>query len=310
MAHLKDIARRISSVKNTRKTTRAMEMVAAARLRRAQARIEALRPYADRMAELMQEVARQLEGGHQFPLLEVRAEEKRAAIVILTGDRGLAGAFNANILRHALNLHGSLVEKGREVSWLVVGKKGVGTMRFRGFDLEWSIQGITDRPKYTDAEDIAATVANLYESGKVDRVYLVYNHFKSPLEQIVCESVLLPLGGEVMDMCESALVDPGGAVVETTPRPEAGTVEGAFLFEPGANEILARLLPTYVDITIYRALLESTASEHGARMTAMRSASENAEEMIEKLTLALNRARQAAVTQEILEVVAGAEALG
>lgn len=294
MAHLKDIARRIGSVKNTRKTTRAMEMVAAARLRRAQARIEALRPYADRMAELMQEVARHQEGGHQFPLLEVRTEEKRAAIVILTGDRGLAGAFNANILRHALNLHGSLVDQGKEVSWLVVGKKGVGTMRFRGFGLEWCIQGITDRPKYTDAEDIAAQVTDLYEAGNVDRVYLVYNHFKSPLEQIVTERVLLPLGEEM---------------VERASRPEEEAIEGAFLFEPGANEILARLLPTYVDITIYRALLESTASEHGARMTAMRSASENAEEMIEKLTLALNRARQAAVTQEILEVVAGAEAL-
>lgn len=310
MAHLKDIARRITSVKNTHKTTRAMEMVAAARLRRAQARIEALRPYADRMVELMQEVALHIEGGHQLPLLKVHPEERRAAIVMLTGDRGLAGAFNANILRHALDLHDRLRDEGKEVAWVVVGKKGVGTMRFRGFKLEWSMQGITDRPKYTDAQDIAATVAGLYESGGVDRVHLVCNHFKSPLEQVVCESVLLPLGGEVAVMCESTPLPLEGGAMETMPRPEEEAVEGAFIFEPSANEILARLLPSYVDITVYRALLESTASEHGARMTAMRNASENAEEMIEKLTLDLNRARQAAVTQEILEVVGGAEALG
>ncbi len=296
MAAFRDIARRINSVKNTHKTTRAMEMVAAARLRRAQARIEALRPYAERMIELTHEVAKHTEGGEQFPLLKVHEEEKRVGIVMLTGDRGLAGAFNANILRRAIELHDRIRAEGKEVAWIVIGKKGVGTMRFRGYELTDSVQGITDRPKYTDAEAIAHQIVKFYEAGGLDRVYLVYNHFKSPMEQVVTEQVILPLGEEV---------------VTTEPEAEGEhRIEGDFIYEPSANAILHELLPSYVDTTIYRALLESTASEHGARMTAMRSASENAEEMIEKLTLSMNKARQASITQEILEVVAGAEALG
>ncbi|MCL4472604.1 MAG: ATP synthase F1 subunit gamma [Actinobacteria bacterium] len=299
MAKLKDISRRIGSVANTRKTTKAMEMVAGARLRRAQSRIEALRPYAERMFELMQEVAKHANEGDQFPLLEVHDEIKRVGIVMLTGDRGLAGGFNSNIIRHGLMLHDELVAEGKEVVWIVIGKKGVGTMRFRGFTIQESIQGITDRPKYTDAEDVAHRIATMYAAGGLDKVHLVYNHFKSPVEQIVTEQVILPLGKEL---------------VEAVPEPvEEGAIkklEGDFIYEPNASAILAGLLPTYVDTTIYRALLESTASEHGARMTAMRNASDNAEEMIDKLTLDMNKARQAAITQDILEVVAGAEALG
>ena len=299
MAKLKDISRRIGSVANTRKTTKAMEMVAGARLRRAQSRIESLRPYAERMFELMQEVAKHANEGDQFPLLEVRDEIKRVGIVMLTGDRGLAGGFNSNIIRHGLMLHDELVAEGKEVVWIVIGKKGVGTMRFRGFAVQESIQGITDRPKYTDAEDIAHRIATMYAAGGLDKVHLVYNHFKSPVEQIVTEQIILPLGKEL---------------VEAAPEPvEEGAIkklEGDFIYEPNASAILAGLLPTYVDTTIYRALLESTASEHGARMTAMRNASDNAEEMIDKLTLDMNKARQAAITQDILEVVAGAEALG
>ncbi len=298
MAKLKDISRRIGSVANTRKTTKAMEMVAGARLRRAQSRIEALRPYAERMYELMQEVAKHASEGDQFPLLEVHDEIKRIGIVMLTGDRGLAGGFNSNIIRHGLLLHDELAAEGKEVVWIVIGKKGVGTMRFRGHTMKESIQGITDRPKYTDAEDIAHRIATMYAAGELDQVHLVYNHFKSPVEQIVTEQVILPLGKEL---------------VEAQPEPEPEGIkklEGDFIYEPSAEAILAGLLPTYVDTTIYRALLESTASEHGARMTAMRNASENAEEMIDKLTLDMNKARQAAITQDILEVVAGAEALG
>ena len=299
MAKLKDISRRIGSVANTRKTTKAMEMVAGARLRRAQSRIESLRPYAERMFELMQEVAKHANEGDQFPLLEVRDEIKRVGIVMLTGDRGLAGGFNSNIIRHGLILHDELVAEGKEVVWIIIGKKGVGTMRFRGFAVQESIQGITDRPKYTDAEDIAHRIATMYAAGGLDKVHLVYNHFKSPVEQIVTEQIILPLGKEL---------------VEAAPEPvEEGAIkklEGDFIYEPNASAILAGLLPTYVDTTIYRALLESTASEHGARMTAMRNASDNGEEMIDKLTLDMNKARQAAITQDILEVVAGAEALG
>lgn len=298
MAKLKDISRRISSVSNTRKTTKAMEMVAGARLRRAQSRIESLRPYAERMFELMQEVAKHANEGDQFPLLEVHEEIKRVGIVILTGDRGLAGGFNSNIIRHGLLLHDQMVAEGKEVVWVVVGKKGVGTMRFRGYSIKESIQGITDRPKYTDAEDIAHRITTMYAAYELDQVHLIYNHFKSPIEQIVTEQVILPLGKELVETVEE-------------PQPEGvKKLEGDFIYEPNASAILAGLLPTYVDTTIYRALLESTASEHGARMTAMRNASENAEEMIEKLTLDMNKARQAAITQDILEVVAGAEALG
>jgi F-type H+-transporting ATPase subunit gamma len=298
MAKLKDIARRIGSVSNTRKTTKAMEMVAGARLRRAQSRIEALRPYAERMFELMQEVAKHATEGDQFPLLEVHDEIKRVGIVLLTGDRGLAGGFNSNIIRHGLILHDQLVAEGKEAVWIVIGKKGVGTMRFRGYEMKESIQGITDRPKYTDAEDIAHRIATLYTANDLDQVHLVYNHFKSPVEQTVTEQIILPLGRELVE-------------AEPEPEPEGvKKLEGDFIYEPSPSAILAGLLPTYVDTTIYRALLESTASEHGARMTAMRNASENAEEMIDKLTLDMNKARQAAITQDILEVVAGAEALG
>lgn len=295
MAKTKDISRRINSVTNTRKTTKAMEMVAGARLRRAQARIEALRPYAERMMELMQEVARHADATDQFPLLEIREEISNVAIVMLTGDRGLAGAFNSNVLRHGLTLAEELKSQGKQVSWIVIGKKGVGTMRFRGYELADSIQGITDRPKFTDATSIAHRIASMYTATDVDQVHLVYNHFKSPVEQTVTEQVILPLGREL---------------VEAEPVPEEKKkLQGDFIFEPNSAGILRELLPSYVDITIYRALLESTASEHGARMTAMRNASENAEEMIDKLTLEMNKARQSSITQEILEVVAGAEAL-
>ena len=297
MAAFRDIARRIASGKNTRKTTKAMEMVAAARLRRAQSRIEALRPYAERMMELMQEVAKHVEGGEPFPLLEMHEEEKRIAIIMLTGDRGLAGAFNANIIRHSLSIHDEAVAAGKEVDWVAVGRKGVGTLRFRGFHVKEAFTGITDRPQFIDAESIAQRVVSMYINGEVDRVYLVYNHFKSPMEQVVTEEVILPLGEEVV-------------TTEPEVSEEEQLLQGDFIYEPAAGSILRDLLPSYVDNSIYRALLESTASEHGARMTAMRSASENAEEMVGKLTLAMNKARQAAITQDILEVVAGAEALG
>lgn len=295
MAKTQDILRRINSVKNTSKTTKAMEMVAGARLRRAQARIESLRPYAQRVMELMQDVSRCSECADEFPLLEVREEISNVAIVLLTGDRGLAGGFNSNIIRHGLTLADSLNSEGKKASWLVIGKKGIGTMRFRGYEMTDSVQGITDRPKFTDATAIAHRIAGLYTDGAVDQVHLVYNQFKSPVEQTVTEQVILPLGHEL---------------VETEPVPEEEKkLQPDWLYEPNASAIMAELLPSYIDITIYRALLESTASEHGARMTAMRNASDNAAEMIDKLTLDMNKARQASITQEILEVVAGAEAL-
>ena len=292
MAGLRDIRRRIASVHNTRKITKAMEMVAAAKLRRNQARIEALRPYAADMIEMMVDLTTYSEETRQYELMQERPEIRRVAVVAMTGDRGLAGAFNANVVRKAMELERSLREEDVETRLIAVGRKGIGTLTFRGCRLERNWQGLSDRPEYHDARAIAKYLIDLYLSGEVDRVRLVYNHFTSPIEQTLLDDVIIPVPHE-------AVADKARA---------RGLV--SYLFEPEANVILESLLPAYVEIAVYQALLESSASEQGARMTAMRNASDSAEEMLESLTLALNRARQAAITQEILEVVAGAEALG
>jgi F-type H+-transporting ATPase subunit gamma len=289
MATQQDIKRRISSVNNTKKITKAMELVAGSRLRRAQARIEALRPYADRMQQLVVDVAAATGDAADQPLL-ARRDVKTVAVVALTGDRGLAGAFNANVVRRALEIAREQRAAGNEVVWLVVGRRGASTLRFRRQSITADYTGITDRPAYADAQAIAERVAALYSDGEVDRVVMVYNHFLSALTQRLDEIELLPVPQEAM-------------------TGEAVTIEGSYIYEPDGREILSELIPTYLEITIYRGLLESTASEHGARMTAMRNASDNAGELIDDLTLKMNRARQAEITQEILEVVAGADAL-
>ena len=291
MASQQHIKRRIRSARNTEKITKAMELVAASRLRRAQARIEALRPYADRMQSLTVEIAAAQGAVHDQPLLERRDPAHSVAVLALTADRGKAGAFNANIVRRSFEIARDQRAGGRDVHWLAVGRRGVSTLRFRGERTEADYTGITDRPRYADASAIAKRVAEMYAEGEVDRVVMVYNRFLSALSQEVAEVELLPVPEEVVA---------GEAPV---------TIEGSYLEEPDPREILAHLLPTYLEVTIYRALLESTASEHGARMTAMRNASENAGDLIDHLTLQMNRARQAEITQEILEVVAGADAL-
>jgi F-type H+-transporting ATPase subunit gamma len=296
MASVQDIKRRVSSVRNTRKITKAMELVAAAKLRRAEARIEALRPYADRMRELMIGTARATPV-RGFPLLEERESVESVAILALTGDRGLAGGFNAQIIRRAIALAREAQADGQDVKWLAVGKKGRSTLRFRRFDVEQAWVDLTDRPTYHDAEAIAHAVSELYAEGGADRVVMVYNRFVSALTQHVESEVILPIP-------RAALDDEG----EDRSAYEIA-LEGDFIYEPEPELILERLLPTYLETTIFRALLESAASEHGARMTAMRNASKNANEMIDRLTLEMNRARQAEITQEILEVVAGADAL-
>ena len=296
MATVQDIKRRLRSVRNTRKITKAMELVAAAKLRRAEARIEALRPYAERMRELMIGTARATPA-RGFPLLEEREDVRTVAILPLTGDRGLAGAFNAQIIRRALALEREARGEGRDVRWLVVGKKGRSTLRFRRYDVEQAWIDFTDRPAYADAEAIANRLAELYTEREVDRVVLVYNHYVSALTQTVTAEDVLPIPRAALEEGEEK------SAYEIA-------LEGDFIYEPEPEEILARLLPTYLETSIYRALLESAASEHGARMTAMRNASKNAGELIDTLTLDMNRARQAEITQEILEVVAGAEALG
>jgi F-type H+-transporting ATPase subunit gamma len=291
MAAVQDINRRIRSVRNTRKITKAMELVAGARLRRAQARIEAMRPYADRMTELMIGTARASTSVRGLPLLQ-RREVRTAAILALTGDRGLAGAFNAQILRQVFALERRLRGEGVEVRWLVSGRKGSSTLRFRRYELAQAWVGFSDRPAYSDAQAIAHSITELYSEEEVDAVIVVYNHFESPLVQRVVEQEILPIPETVLEADD-----------------HASALVGDFIYEPEPEQILERLLPVYVETELYRALLESAASEQGARMTAMRNASKNAAELIDSLTLAMNRARQAEITQEILEVVAGADAL-
>jgi F-type H+-transporting ATPase subunit gamma len=295
MASVQDLKRRIRSIRNTRKITKAMELVASARLRRAQARIEAMRPYADRMMELMVGTARASSSVRSLPLLQRREDVQAVAVLPLTGDRGLAGAFNAQVLRHAFALGRRLESEGARVRWLVAGRKGASTIRFRGLDLLQAWTGFSDRPGYADAQTLAHKVADLYVEGEVDRVVVVYNRFVSPLVQEVVEQELLPIPEHVLEAGEEA--------------EKHEHLLGDFIYEPEPEQILERLLPVYVETELYRALLESAASEQGARMTAMRNASKNAGELIDTLTLAMNRARQAEITQEILEVVAGADAL-
>ena len=295
MASVQDIKRRIRSVRNTRKITRAMELVAAAKLRRAQGRIEAMRPYADTMRELIGGVGRAASSVRGLPLLQQRDEVSTVAIVPLTGDRGLAGAFNAQILRRAFALERELRGEGKEVRWVAVGKKGRSTLSFRRYELAGEYIGFTDQPAYSDAQAIAHRVAELFTEGDVDSVRLVYNKFESALTQKVTEQEILPIAADILETDEDERAQ--------------DALRGDFIFEPEPEEILARLLPVYLETQIYRALLESAASEQGARMTAMRNASKNAGELIERLTLQMNRARQAEITQEILEVVGGAEAL-
>jgi F-type H+-transporting ATPase subunit gamma len=294
MASTQDLKRRVRSISNTRKLTRAMELVASARLRRAQQRIEGMRPYADRMLELMAGTAHAA-GAVRLPLLEQREEVKTVAIVPITGDRGLAGAFNAQVLRRAFALMREEVAAGREVRFYSSGKKAQSTLRFRRLQVGESWTGFSDRPSYPDAQAIAHAVAEAYVSGEVDRVVVVYNAFVSPLVQLVTVSEVLPIPTAVLEGAQ------GDAHLSSHPVD--------FFFEPEPRQILERLLPVYVETELYRALLESAASEQGARMTAMRNASKSAGELIDTLTLAMNRARQAEITQEILEVVAGADAL-
>jgi F-type H+-transporting ATPase subunit gamma len=296
MASLQDIRRRISSVRNTRKITKALELVAGARLRRAQTRIEEMRPYADRMLELMAGTAQAAASFRNLALMQRRDEVRRIAIVVVSGDRGLAGPFNGQVLRRAFELERLARSEGQEVSWLVVGRKGASTLRFRRYELAGQWAGFSDRPAYADAQAVAHRLAELYTSEEVDRVVLVFNRFVSPLVQRVTTSDLLPIPEHVLRGGEE---EEDGHV-----HPNAD-----FIYEPDPEEILQRLLPVYLETEIYRALLESAASFLASQMTAMRNASKNASELIDRYTLQMNRARQAEITQEILEVVAGADAL-
>jgi F-type H+-transporting ATPase subunit gamma len=301
MASQRDVKNKIASVKNIQKITRAMEMVAAARLRRAEQRISALRPYADAIGRMTRQAA-QVAGAEatRLPLLREHESQTNVALLLVTGDRGLAGGFNSQIIRAGIRLSSELAEEGLRSSWYATGRRGVSSLTFRGHELSGGYTGFADRPAYADARTIADDLIEAYVDGRLDRVEMVYNSYVSPLTQHVTHQQLLPLARRAI------VGEPREVAAQEEPavRPRI-TVD----YEPDAEKILMRLVPDYIEISIYRALVESAAGFFGAQMTAMRSASENAGEIITDYTLQMNRARQAEITQEIMEVVAGAEGL-
>jgi F-type H+-transporting ATPase subunit gamma len=297
MASQRDVKNRIASVKNIQKITRAMEMVAAARLRRAEQRIAALRPYAKAIRRMTHQAAA-VAGAEaaSFPLLREHDSERNVGLLLITGDRGLAGGFNSQIIRSGVRAGTELVEGGSTPLWYATGRRGVSSLTFRGRDLSGSYTGFTDRPSYADARAIAKDLMEAYVEDRLDRVDILYNAYISPLTQEVTRETLLPLSQAVLEG-------------EDDEEERASGPKALVEYEPDPDKLLQRLVPDYVEISIYRALIESTAGFFGAQMTAMRNASENAGTLIEEYTLQMNRARQAEITQEIMEVVAGAEGL-
>jgi F-type H+-transporting ATPase subunit gamma len=302
MASQREVRNRIASFRNIQKITRAMEAVSAARLRRAEQRIARLRPYAEAIRRMTRQAA--ADAGAEItrmPLLARREHEERVGILLVTADRGLAGAFNSQIIRAGVRLSGEEQAQGRSTVWYASGRRGVSSLSFRGHQLGGAYTGFTDRPTYADARRIADDLMSAYLDGAVDRVELLYNGYVSALTQRVTRETLLPVAAASV-LAEEEADGEGEQGARSGPR---ALVD----YEPEAEELLRVLVPDYVEVSVYRALLESTASEHGARMTAMRSATENAGELIADLALEMNRARQAEITAEIMEVVAGAESL-
>jgi F-type H+-transporting ATPase subunit gamma len=297
----RDVRNRIAAVKNIQKITRAMEMVAAARLRRAEQRIAALRPYADAIRRMTRQAAEAAGDVPRLPILIEHESVNTVGLLVVAGDRGLAGAFNSNAVRAGVAAGREHSGEGRNVLFYASGRRPASSLTFRGLEVAQSFTGFTDRPAYADARRIAEQLMAAYVDGDVDQVEIFYNGYISPLSQVIRRETLLPL--------QRATVLDEDSDEEDRDRDE-GRVRALVDYEPDPEDILKRLVPDYVEISIYRALLESTASEHGARMTAMRNASENASTLIDDYTLEMNRARQAEITQEIMEVVAGAEGLG
>jgi len=294
VANLRDIKKRIGSVQSTRQITRTMEMVATAKIKKAQERIEAARPYAMSMMEVLGNVARFAKAA-SHPLLLKHDKRERVVVIACTSDRGLAGAFNSNVIRLAEDVSRDEKAAGAQVDFVTVGKKAAGYFRYRGIEPIAAYRDISDKPTFSDAKSIAAHVIPGYSAGEIDAVFIVFNRFKNVAEQRPEIYQLLPIEREVMH--------------EAADDVEAAAVSAEYMFEPSAESVLELLLPTYVETLIYRALMESAASEHGARRTAMKSATDNASEMITTLTRSYNRARQASITQEIAEIVGGAAAL-
>jgi F-type H+-transporting ATPase subunit gamma len=285
MPALIDIRRRIRSTKSTQQITKAMKMVSAAKLRRAQEAIFSARPYARKMMEVLNGVATRADPG-SHPLLQERGEDK-VLLVIVTADKGLAGGFNANIIRAAVQF---LEERqAKDLRLDVIGRKARDFFKRRRFAIRTERLGLFQSLQYAAAREIAGQLTKPYVEGEVDQVFLVYNEFKSVIQQNVVVERLLPIAKLTFDPKEPAL---------------------DYLYEPGPGQIFANLLPRHVEFQVWRALLESAAAEHGARMTAMDAATNNADDMIERLTLYMNKVRQAAITKEIIEVVSGAGSPG
>jgi F-type H+-transporting ATPase subunit gamma len=301
----RDVKNRIGSVKNIQKITRAMEMMSAARLRRAEQRISHLRPYAKAIRRMTRQAAEAAGSGemNKLPILREHESQDKVALLLVTADRGLAGAFNAQVLRAGTAAGREFERDGATPIYYATGRRGTSSLNFRGLEPKGSWVGFTERPAYANAREVAEALMVAYVDGEVDRVEMFYNGYVSPLTQEMRRETLLPLQ-------HATILEGGEHDVDKDDHGDDDKGTHALVeYEPGPDEILKRLVPDYVEISIYRALLESAASELGARMTAMRNASENAAEVIEDLTLEMNRARQAEITQEIMEVVAGAEAL-
>ncbi len=291
MANLRDIKKRIGSVQSTRQITRTMEMVATAKIKKAQERIESARPYALAMMELLGNVRRYAKGA-THPLLEERVDRRRVVVIAITSDRGLAGALNSNILRMTETYLNDMRGTGVDVDLVAVGKKAVAYFLYRGMTPVASYRDISDKPTFADAKSIASHVIGAYTRAEIDEATIVFNRFVNVADQSPEAHRLLPIETTTLDNAA-----------------EIADVSAEYIFEPDAEEVLGDLLPTYVEALIYRALMESAAAEHGARRKAMKSATDNASEMIGTLTRSYNRARQAAITTEISEIVGGAAAL-
>ena len=299
----RDVRNRIDSVKNIQKITSAMQMVAAARLRRAEQRIQAVRPYADAIRRMTREAAEAAGEVPRMPILTEHESVSKMGLLVIAGDRGLAGAFNSNAVRAAVAAGRDQQAEGRTPVYFASGRRPASSLAFRGLEVVESFTGFTDRPAYADARAIAERVIAAFVDGDVDQVDIFYNGYVSALSQVITRETLLPLQ-------RATLLDEGDDADAKTPEETHDGPRAAVEYEPDPEEILRRLVPDYVEVSIYRALLESSASEHGARMTAMRNASDNARTLMDDLTLEMNRARQAEITQEIMEVVAGAEGVG
>jgi F-type H+-transporting ATPase subunit gamma len=307
MPTLLDYRRRIRSVKSTQQITRAMKFVAAAKLRRAQEGVFAARPYAKEILRVLRSAAARMESP-AHPLLQRRPEEK-ILVMVLTGDRSLCGAFNSNVLRHAMDFIRE--HHTQKLELIVVGKKGRDTLRKRGFSFVAEYLDVSAKVEFSKAKEIAARVAELYTSGEVDAVYAIYNEFKNVMVQNLRAEKLLPVDPEVVKKAadgEELLAHhagPGGSLpTEPAPGGQGRLVD--YIYEQPVEQIFNGLVPRYLEGEIFRILLESAAAEHAARMTAMDSATRNASDLIEKLTLRMNNIRQAAITKELIEIVSGA----